>query len=172
MLLPTAKKQMRKLVAQRVGALDESAIREQSAAVAHHLFGLDAFVSCCTVSLYLSMKGEICTWPIVERLFAEDKSVFVPQVSARRCAPRANLTRCIAQVYGSKPPDMRMLQTMSLDETRALPLDRWGIPTPPEQWATARQNAAASGAVDLVLVPCVAFDSTCQRLGHGRGYYG
>ena len=34
MLLPTAKKQMRKLVAQRVGALDESAIREQSAAVA------------------------------------------------------------------------------------------------------------------------------------------
>ena len=96
MLLPTAKKQMRKLVAQRVGALDESAIREQSAAVAHHLFGLDAFVSCCTVSLYLSMKGEICTWPIVERLFAEDKSVFVPQVCARRCAPRANLTRCIA----------------------------------------------------------------------------
>ena len=172
MLLPTAKKQMRKLVAQRVGALDESAIREQSAAVAHHLFGLDAFVSCCTVSLYLSMKGEICTWPIVERLFAEDKSVFVPQVCARRCATRANLIRCIAQVYGSKPPDMRMLQTMSLDETRALPLDRWGIPTPPEQWATARQNAAASGAVDLVLVPCVAFDSTCQRLGHGRGYYG
>ena len=75
-------------------------------------------------------------------------------------------------MYGSKPPDMRMLQTMSLDETRALPLDRWGIPTPPEQWATARPNAAASGAVDLVLVPCVAFDSTCQRLGHGRGYYG
>ena len=104
MLLPTAKKQMRKLVAQRVGALDESAIREQSAAVAHHLFGLDAFVSCCTVSLYLSMKGEICTWPIVERLFAEDKSVFVPQVCARRCAPRANLTRCIAQVSAPSRP--------------------------------------------------------------------
>ena len=44
-------------------------------------------------------------------------------------------------MYGSKPPDMRMLQTMSLDETRALPLDRWGIPTPPEQWA----NVPAAG---------------------------
>ena len=80
MLVPTAKKQMRKVVAKRVGALSETAIREQTAAVTQQLCSLDAFVSCCAVSLYLSMKGEICTWPVVEHLFAEKKSVFVPQV--------------------------------------------------------------------------------------------
>jgi 5-formyltetrahydrofolate cyclo-ligase len=65
-----------------------------------------------------------------------------------------------------------MLPVASLDETRALPLDKWGIPAPPDAWATSRADFAATGEVDLILVPCVAFDGTCQRLGHGRGYYG
>lgn len=35
----------------------------------------------------------------------------------------------------------------------------------------ARARRVAPEEIDLVLVPCVAFDGGCMRLGHGAGYY-
>ena len=29
-----------------------------------------------------------------------------------------------------------------------------------------------AGDIDVVVVPAMAFDKGCNRLGHGRGYYG
>ena len=34
-----------------------------------------------------------------------------------------------------------------------------------------RARQILPGQMDIVLVPCVAFDSACMRLGHGAGYY-
>ena len=41
---------------------------------------------------------------------------------------------------------------------------RYGISEPVGQ-------ALDSVSIDVVLVPCVAFDTACHRLGHGGGYY-
>ena len=33
------------------------------------------------------------------------------------------------------------------------------------------EDGLATAAIDLVIVPAVAFDGSCRRLGQGRGYY-
>ena len=52
------------------------------------------------------------------------------------------------------------------------PVDGWtrgayGIRTPVE----ARARILPPEALDLVLVPCTAFDADCRRVGMGKGYY-
>ena len=56
-------------------------------------------------------------------------------------------------------------------ELRALPLDKWGIPVPHAAWLDEHGDHATSGEVDCIIVPCVALDHDCRRLGHGGGYY-
>ncbi len=57
--------------------------------------------------------------------------------------------------------------------TAALPAaDGWevgayGISTP----VLARAEIVPPAALDLVLVPCTAFDEACRRVGMGKGYY-
>ena len=54
-----------------------------------------------------------------------------------------------------------------MQEIEAFPRNKWGIPEP-QGIAFSRDGLPD---IDLVIVPGVAFDSTCQRLGHGKGYY-
>lgn len=50
--------------------------------------------------------------------------------------------------------------------------------TPQSLWKTGAYgirepigDAIAPTSIDVVLTPCVAFDQSCRRLGHGGGYY-
>jgi len=47
----------------------------------------------------------------------------------------------------------------------------WGILEPNRDVRSAADRRVEIGAVDLVMVPGVAFDSRGGRLGHGKGYY-
>jgi len=65
---------------------------------------------------------------------------------------------------------MQMLSVASLDEIGGFPRSKWGIPEPPDD--VGRDNALCACDLDLVILPGVAFDINCNRLGHGGGYYG
>ena len=43
----------------------------------------------------------------------------------------------------------------------------YGIRTP----ILTKSRLLAPGELDLVLVPCTAFDAACRRVGMGKGYY-
>jgi 5-formyltetrahydrofolate cyclo-ligase len=74
------------------------------------------------------------------------------------------------------PSVMDMVSLESIDDYRGLKRNSWGIPTPSKASLEARSNCLEKldgngKALDLVIVPGVAFDNERRRLGHGKGYY-
>lgn len=48
------------------------------------------------------------------------------------------------------------------------PTNAWAIPEPPD---TMPIVTAKPGDIDLMIVPGLGFDRSCNRLGQGKGYY-
>ena len=148
---------IRKAVQAKLSALSPSQVVTQSAAVFAHLqTSLPNFNAYSSASVYLPMdnSNEVDTWPIVEALLSRGKSVSIPRVT------------------GPKPSDMQMLRLDSYEQAKTLPRTKWGIPEPDAELAASMVDVTEERTgVELLLVPGVAFDPRCGRLGHGRGYY-
>lgn len=67
---------------------------------------------------------------------------------------------------------MRMFPLQSEEEVSSFPLTKWKIPEPSAELVLSREDGVVAGDIDVVVVPGMAFDAGCNRLGHGRGYYG
>ena len=68
--------------------------------------------------------------------------------------------------YPVSYPGGRMEARVPLD-AESWERGRFGLLQP----RTDRSALLAPEETDAVLIPCVAFDSACRRLGHGAGYY-
>jgi 5-formyltetrahydrofolate cyclo-ligase len=51
---------------------------------------------------------------------------------------------------------------------KSWPKNKWNIPEPPDSMPTV---TAKPGDIDLMIVPGLGFDRSCNRLGQGKGYY-
>jgi len=122
--------------------------------------------------VFLSIEGkEISTSTIVRDAISRGKEVFVPYIHK-------------GQDTGSI---MDMLSLKTFEDYQSLKKDNWGIPTLPRDSIADRSNAFGGkgvsaelindkhemrhSALDLIVVPSVAFDRHFGRLGHGKGYY-
>ena len=141
-------------MARTLGALTPAELALQSAGVLAQLQDLPSYTTARSASVYLPMdRGcEVNTWPIIEDLLGRGATVAIPRVT------------------GAGPGDMEMYVIASVDQARALPRTQWGIPEPDDAMA-ATMPCLTDVPFDIVLVPGVAFDAQCNRLGHGRGYY-
>jgi len=133
--------------------LSPASVELQSRQVAERLEGLGAIASSDTVCIYLSMPGEIQTYPIVKSFLDSGKRVFIPKVT------------------GKRSEDMVMFEVSSYSDIDAFPKNRWGIPEPSLETVLASPDGTTLGIIRSVIVPGVAFDTSCARLGHGKGYY-
>jgi len=145
----SAKKALRKIMVKALKKLSDSEVRAQSEAVAAQLFSLDEFKKAKHVACFTSMPSlEIKTDIILARSFKNEKRVFIP-----RC-----LDDCL----------MEMLELRSEEELQEFAVNQWKIPEPPLN--DGRNNAIDEG-LDLLVVPGMAFDEECRRLGHGKSFY-
>ncbi|KAG8516395.1 5-formyltetrahydrofolate cyclo-ligase [Galemys pyrenaicus] len=102
------------------------------------------------VSIFLSMPDEVDTADIVRDIFRQGKACFVPR-------------------YRPRSDHMDMLRLASPEEAAALPETSWHVRQPGE--GEAREEALATGGLDLIFMPGLGFDTGGGRLGRGRGYY-
>lgn len=98
------------------------------------------------IAFYLPIDGEIDPMPILRRALKEGKTCYVPVIQRSR---RDTMT------FVRFDPDGRLFA------------NRWGIREP----RLRMQQVIAPWALDLVFVPLTGFDSACNRLGMGKGYY-
>ena len=129
----------------RTQRLRLSAAERQAAAlaVARRLAETAEFVAASTLAGYWACHGELDPAPLLERAWAMGKAVYLPVLAGDA------------------------LQFAPYRSGRPLRRNRFQIPEPevsPAEWLPP-------SALDLVLTPLVAFDSTGTRLGMGGGFY-
>ena len=118
--------------------------------------------------------GEIKTEAVVKHALGSGQTVFIPYIHKPEHPASDNVPASI----------MDMLQLTSEHDHASLQPDRWGIPSIPKDTVPGRLNAFGEKGVtnghapvseaadlDVILMPCMAFDQELNRLGHGKGYY-
>ena len=125
-------------------ALSTNEQREHARAVARHFAATRLLLAFDSFALYLPSDGELDPIPLARRLLAAKKTVALPVIGATRVLTfyrYHDATRFVRNRFDIAEPDPRT-------ETR--------LPT---------------RAIDVVLLPLVAFDDAGVRLGRGGGYY-
>ena len=128
-----------------------------------------------SISIFMSMPtGEINTEGLVMDALNSGKRVFVPYIYKPK-EPKHD---------GTPASIMDMLQLASEHDRSSLQPDKWGIPSIAKDTVSERANAFGgkdlthgdwpatdAPGLDVILMPCMAFDQELNRLGHGKGYY-
>ncbi|HMM21202.1 MAG TPA: 5-formyltetrahydrofolate cyclo-ligase [Selenomonadales bacterium] len=139
------KKQLRQRMLTRRRGLPASAVLAGSAQIAAHLRDWPIYRRAGTVMLYLAMADEPQTEAMIEDARTAGKTVCVPMLRAE---------------YG-------MMDAARIDGPDDLITGKLGLRMPDP----AKAQLVSPGAIDLVVVPGVAFDAAGRRLGMGAGYY-
>ncbi len=137
------KQALRAAVLAARAALPDVVRRRRSDAIAVRVLALEAFGASRVVALYAAMGAEVATDTIAAAAAANGKRLLYPRVDES--------SRPLA--FAGCSPDALV---PGPHRTRQPP-----PAAPPGELE----------AVDLVLVPGVAFDERCRRLGRGRGHY-
>jgi 5-formyltetrahydrofolate cyclo-ligase len=111
-----------------------------------HLQQLPLLKSAQNIALYLSVDGELDTKPIINYLWSQGKSVYLPVLH---------------------PFSMGHLLFLKYDENTPLVANKFDILEPKLNQTLVIPIAQ----LDIIFAPLVAFDPTGQRLGMGGGYY-
>lgn len=145
------KRELRKRIRTALTALPENFVQQQSAATTARFVASAAYQNARCIALYAAMPREFDTQMLIADAFTRSKRVFLPRVVSK------------------KRHEMIMLECTSIAELMSWAPNDWGIREPPLD--EARPQAPRDAALDVIVVPGVAFDASGARCGHGMGFY-
>lgn len=151
-----SKSEYRSETREKLAGLPESYISEASAAIALNALGIKEMKGAKTVLAYYSVGKEPGTLALISKLLAEGKTVCLPL-----CTDLGEDGRRMEDAPASEAMEARAIK--SFDDLEA---GAYGIPEPKKG-----TKAVPPDKIDLIILPCVTCDRSCNRLGHGAGYY-
>ena len=123
----------------------EESNRKRSLKIKEKLFSLKTFKQAKTIMFYLALKSEVQTGAMIEEAVKSGKRVVVPTCDIRHKKIIPCLITSLEAKYFKK-------RAYSIDEP-------------------CYKKPVRPGAIDLFVVPGLAFDKAGNRLGRGLGYY-
>lgn len=140
------KEEIRREVLRKRDAMREGERDAAGRSIVEKVISLEAYHRASVVMAYAGIGSEVGTDPFLRAVLGDGKALVLPRVN-------------------------RAAQALELYEVQDLARDLepgvWGIPEP----RPSTSSPVELGAVDLALVPGVAFDRRGGRLGHGAGFY-
>ena len=136
-------------------SLTDAAMAQESGAAASHMLGTEIMRSARAVAIYVhcARLREVDTTAVLSRALAAGARVYVPRVQ-------------------DSDANMHFLRIQNLAELRPVP--PFGIlePEPLLPGGAPREDALeGDAALEVVVLPGLAFDPSGRRLGRGGGYY-
>ena len=138
------KKQLRSQMQQTLLAMTDEQGQHKSQAICRGVTALPEYAQACSVMLFIPIAGEVATLEIAQAAWKAGKTVLVPKI--------------IWDTHEMVALPCRSFQEGMVTARYGLLEPREGVPFRPD-------------AIDLVVVPGLAFDRKGRRLGRGAGFY-
>ncbi|MBO3842641.1 MAG: 5-formyltetrahydrofolate cyclo-ligase, partial [Candidatus Brockarchaeota archaeon] len=139
------KNEFRKLARERILAMSEQQRKNKSSKAVSNLKSLDEFSKAKCVMVYVSKEDEVDTIGLITDMLKSGKRVAVPLVDEERMelipCEISTLEELAVGTFGVMEPDPGNSRIVNTEE------------------------------IDVVVVPGMAFDRNCNRLGRGKGYF-
>ncbi len=132
---------IRQIMRKRRRAIGYGAQQRAAFRLAESLVGMPEYQQSQHIAVYWAVGGEIDLRELIKRAWADDKSCYLPVLQGSSLG------------FACYRPGSQLVN------------NRFGIPEPKST------KAISPEALDLVLLPLVAFDSHCHRIGMGGGFY-
>ena len=136
-------KNLRTRIKQKREQLSSENVDQLGDAIFRNLLDSNILEDKSRIAIYCSVNNEVATMQIIKHLWTKDKALFLPIIKSNQL------------VFGSYKSGDNLSN------------NKFDIPEP----TTQREELITADVLDLVIVPLVAFDSDCNRLGMGGGYY-
>ena len=137
------KQEIRATIKDQKSELSRSQVRRHSDLIQSQLFQHPFYTSCSQLFCYVSFNQEVITTDIITMALSQGKKVAVPKIVG---------------------DEMKFFFIESFDELEPGVL---GIMEP----ITEKEAIPVDTEQNLVIVPGIAFDTSRNRIGYGKGYY-